>query len=88
MKLKTLLENMESGAEGTATILLLFDKLKKNAQFINAINELKMPTDKYKAILKFAELLGIPESKFADFTANMRQITNNKQPNNIDQDGE
>ncbi len=84
MKLKTLLENMENGAEGTATILLLFDKLKKNPQFINALNELKMPTDKYNAILKFAVLLGIPESKFADFTANMRQITSQKQPNKID----
>jgi hypothetical protein len=61
-------------ADGTATILLLFDKLQKTPAFNTAINELKMPVDKYNAIMKFASLLGIPDSKFESFMSNMKNI--------------
>ena len=85
MKLKTLIEGMENGADGTATILLLFDKLSKTPQFTAALNQIKMPSDKYNAILKFASMMGIPEQKFEAFMTNMKQIQNSKkQPNTVD----
>jgi hypothetical protein len=68
MKLKKLLNE----SEGTATILLLFDKLKRSPSFIEALNQLKMPLDKYNAIMKFAETIGITEDKFDAFMTNMK----------------
>ena len=69
MKLSKLLKEQ---TDGTATILLLFNKLQNTPTFISAINELKMPTDKYNAIIKFATLIGIPEDKFESFMSNMK----------------
>lgn len=75
------MESMEMNPDGTAQILILFDKLKNSPEFITAINQLKMPTDKYNAILKFAEMLGIPENKFDAFTANLKNVKQKQLPN-------
>jgi hypothetical protein len=64
-------------SDGTATILLLFDKLQNTPSFITAINELKMPLDKYHAIIKFAGLVGIEENKLESFMSNMKQLKSN-----------
>ncbi len=72
MKLKRLLES--DNANGIASILLLFDKLKTNSNFMQYINQITQPIDKYKAIVKFGEILGIPSSKFIDFVTNMKNI--------------
>jgi len=74
MKLKKLLQEH---SDGTATILLLFDKLQNTPSFITAINELKMPLDKYHAIIKFAGLVGIEENKLESFMSNMKQLKSN-----------
>jgi hypothetical protein len=74
MKLKKLLQEQ---SDGTATILLLFDKLQNTPSFITAINELKMPLDKYNAIIKFAGLVGIEENKLDSFMSNMKQLEKN-----------
>lgn len=74
MKLKKLLKEQ---SDGTATILLLFDKLQNTPSFVTAINELKMPLDKYNAIIKFAGLVGIEENKLDSFMSNMKQLEKN-----------
>lgn len=67
LKLRKLLEEIDPKAQASANALLLMDKLRSNPGFMNMINEIELPSDKYKAIQKFADLLGIPESRFADF---------------------
>jgi hypothetical protein len=43
------------------------DKLKNNPAFLKMLNQIYLPSDKYKAIKKFAGLVGIPEERFGDF---------------------
>jgi len=76
MKLKHIMETMDVDPSGAAQLLILFNKLKNTPSFISAVEQLKMPVDKYNAILKFAELLGIPEDKFESFTVNLKNIRN------------
>jgi len=76
MKLKPLLnkimEDVDPNAMASANALLLIDRLKANPEFMKSLSQIQMPTDKYKAIIKFADLLGIPEDRFGDFIANMK----------------
>lgn len=72
MKLKNILKEETDSSAGLASTLLLFDKLRKTPAFITAVNSLQGPGDKYTAILKFAELVGVPESKFDSFITNMK----------------
>lgn len=70
--LNKLLEDVDPNAMASANALLLVDKLKANPEFMKGLSQLQMPSDKYKAILKFADLLGIPEERFDDFIANTK----------------
>lgn len=60
-------EDIDPKAQASANALLLMDKLKSNPAFMKMLDEIQLPSDKYKAILKFADLLGIPEQRFIDF---------------------
>lgn len=79
MKLKKILnrlmEDVDPNAMASANALILIDRLKNNAQFMKALSQIQMPTDKYKAIIRFADLLGIPDERFDDFIANMKVQT-------------
>ena len=76
MKLTTILnrliEDVDPNAMATANALLFVDKLKNNPELMKALSQLQMPTDKYKAIVKFAGLIGIPEDRFEDFMSNIK----------------
>jgi hypothetical protein len=74
MKLKKI---MEQDTDATVAIIGLFDRLSKTSSYRQAIAPIVNPTDKYKAIVKFASTLGIPESKFMDFVQNMQNIKQN-----------
>ena len=67
MKLRDLFEEVDPKATASANALLLMDKLRTNSGFMKMISEIQLPSDKYRAILKFADLLGIPEARFFDF---------------------
>jgi|JI10StandDraft_1071094.scaffolds.fasta_scaffold13502_4 hypothetical protein len=54
-------------AQASANALLLMDKLKNNPSFVQMLDKIYLPSDKYKAIKKFGDLLGIPEDRFYDF---------------------
>lgn len=75
MKLRQLFEEIDPKAQASANALLLMDKLRSNPAFMRMINEIQLPSDKYKAIQKFADLLGIPESRFADFVQQQENQT-------------
>lgn len=93
MKLKPILNNIleevDPNAMASANALILIDRLKNNAQFMKALSQIQMPTDKYKAVIKFADLLGIPDERFDDFIANMKvqtqKNTTMQQPKEQDQ---
>ena len=65
--LRQLYEEIDPKANASANALLLMDKLRKNPQFMKMLEQIELPSDKYKAIMKFANLLGIPEERFQDF---------------------
>lgn len=67
IKLRKIWEEIDPSAQASANALLLMDKLKNNSQFMKMLQEIQLPTDKYKAIQKFGNLLGIPEERFLDF---------------------
>lgn len=69
---RILREEIDPKATASANALLLMDKLKSNPQFMKMIQEIQLPTDKYKAIMHFAGLLGIPEERFDDFCNNVK----------------
>jgi hypothetical protein len=69
---RRLLEDVDPNAMSSANALLLVDKLKANTELMSALSQLEMPSDKYKAIMKFAELLGIPQDRFEDFMSNTK----------------
>lgn len=75
MKLRKLFEEIDPKAQASANALLLMDKLRSNPAFMRMINEIQLPSDKYKAIQKFADLLGVPESRFADFVQQQENQT-------------
>jgi len=67
IKMRTLLEEIDPKAQASANAVLLMDKLRSNPQFMQMLSQIQLPTDKYRAIQKFADLLGIPEQRFIDF---------------------
>ena len=67
LKLRRIFEEIDPKANASANALLLMDKLRTNPGFMKMIQEIQLPSDKYRAILKFADLLGIPEARFFDF---------------------
>jgi hypothetical protein len=62
-----LYEEIGHKATAAANTILIMDALKKNSKFMSMLGAIKLPSDKYKAILMFAEILGIPEQRFIDF---------------------
>lgn len=87
--LKNILEEVDPNAMASANALLLIDRLKNNAQFMKALSQIQMPTDKYKAIIKFADLLGIPDQRFEDFMSNMKvQSQSNAQGQQPEEQGQ
>lgn len=72
-------------AQASANVVLLMDKLKTSPEFSELLRQLQMPSDKYKAIVKFADILGIPNERFSDFVQQQQnQQTHdqlNSQPN-------
>lgn len=83
MKLKPIFkrikEEIDPNATASANALLLMDKLKTSEGFMKILEQIQMPTDKYKAIIKFADLLGIPTERFDDFMTNTKNQID-KQP--------
>jgi len=72
MKFRDILKTLKrENAESAANILILFDRLQNNETFAKMLSEITLPSDKYRAILKFANLLGISEGKFQAFVSNM-----------------
>ena len=57
----------ESGdftSEEDSAVLLLINQIESNPEVIKALRNLQTPTAKYKAILQFAQMLGIPQDEF------------------------
>lgn len=87
MKLRQIFEDIMQGrgidptAQASANIVLLMDKLKTAPEFSELLNQLANPLDKYKAIVKFADLLGIPNERVLDFMQQQQNITNSNQKN-------
>jgi hypothetical protein len=80
--LLNLVESVDQNAMSSANALLLVDKLKSNPELMDALSQLQLPSDKYKAIVRFAGLLGIPEDRFDDFMRNTKmQVNKNTQEN-------
>lgn len=79
VNLKTLSEEIDPKANASANAVLLMDKLRTNSQFMQMLQAIQLPTDKYKAIQKFADLLGIPEQRFIDFCQQQENITKQNQ---------
>ena len=78
--LKRLIEDVDPTAMATANALLFVDQLKSNAELMSALSQLQMPSDKYKAIMKFAGLIGIPEDRFEDFMRNTKAQSQQNTP--------
>lgn len=68
--------DVDDSANASANTLLFMDKLKNTSAFNQMSNALYLPSDKYKAILKFASLLGIPEERFGDFVTQQQNQNN------------
>lgn len=74
------MEDVDPNAMSSANALLLVDKLRSNAELMDALSQLQLPTDKYKAIIKFASLIGIPEDRFEDFMRNIKMQVQKNAP--------
>lgn len=72
---KNLFEEIDGKANASANSVLLMDKLRTNSQFMQMLSEIQLPSDKYKAIQKFADLLGIPEQRFIDFCQQQENLS-------------
>lgn len=68
-------EELDQTVTASANSLILMDKMKKSPQFMQMLQQIQLPTDKYKAIKKFANLLGIPEERFNDFCTQQNNLT-------------
>jgi hypothetical protein len=73
--LRQLYEEIEPSANASANSLILMDKLAKSPQIMQMLQQIDLPTDQYKAIIRFAALLGIPEQRFTDFCQQQNNIT-------------
>lgn len=67
-----ILEDISPEAKSSMGILLFFDRLQSNPKFQEMLSAIKLPTEKYQAISKFATLIGIPEPKLIDFLTNVK----------------
>lgn len=72
---KNLFEEIDGKANASANSVLLMDKLRTNSQFMQMLSEIQLPSDKYRAIQKFADLLGIPEQRFIDFCQQQENLS-------------
>lgn len=73
--LRRLYEEIDPKANASANALLLMDKLRTNPQFMKMLQQIELPNDKYKALKKFAALLGVPEERFNDFCTQQNNLT-------------
>ena len=76
--------NIDPKALASANALLLMNKLKTNPSFMKMLQQITLPTDKYEAIMKFAELLGIPKERFTDFIENTQNQVQRNEPEQTD----
>ncbi len=74
--LRQIYEEIEPQANASANSLILIDKLRKTPAVMQMLQQIDQPTDKYKAIMKFAALLGVPEQRFPDFVNQQSNIVN------------
>lgn len=83
MKLYKIFEDIQRdvdpSAQSSANVVLMMDKLKTNQEFAGILRQLTMPSDKFKAIVKFAGLLGIPDERLIDFIQQQKNQGNNDQ---------
>lgn len=70
---------LNQSAESSADVVLMMNKLSTNPEFASTLAKLKMPTDKYKAIVKFANLLGIPDERLIDFIQQQQNLQQHDQ---------
>lgn len=81
MSLRKLLSEIDSEldpkAQASANAVLIVQKMRDNANIMKMLGQIYLPTDKYKAIVKFATLLGVPAERFDDFV--QQQSTQVKQ---------
>ena len=78
-----IVHGVDQSVDSAANVVLMMDKLKSNTDFVTILHQLTMPSDKYKAIVEFANILGIPYERLIDFIQqqeNQKQSTN-RQPN-------
>lgn len=68
-------EDIDPKAIANANALLLINSLKGNPKFMGMLNQINLPTDKFKAITEFAELLGITRERFIDFVNQQNDVT-------------
>lgn len=66
-------------AQASANAVLLVQNLRSNPEVMQMLDQIYLPTDKYKAVKKFAELLGISGERFNDFM--QQQSINSNQTN-------
>lgn len=65
--LREIEDERQSDASAVADVVLVLDKLTNDETLRGMLQSVKMPSDKYKAIAGFAELLGIPKQRLVDF---------------------
>lgn len=80
MKLKELYSQIKEteedfNPEATGNLLRFFDLIQKSPKFTTLANSIRRPTDKYKAVVKFAGMVGIPEEKLVSFISNQNNLT-------------
>ncbi len=73
---ESILSEIDPQAQSSADTLLFLDKMKTDPEFNQMLSGLTLPTDKYKAVEKFAGLLGIPSQRFMDFIQQQNQLVN------------
>lgn len=67
--------DIDPKAIANANALLLINSLKSNPKFMGMLNQINLPTDKFKAITEFAEMLGITQERFIDFVNQQNNVT-------------
>ena len=56
--------SVDQEADEESKVILLIQKLETNPEFIQALREITLLSSKYKALQKFAQLMGIPTENF------------------------
>ena len=70
-------------AEREGEVIVLMNKLGENPEFIAALRQVQDPQAKYKAILLFADMLGIDQDQFHQ-TIDQFRIQSQQKQNSID----